>query len=80
MNTIQGLIGDVQQVFDMLLNIGIAVAILFFFWGVAKFILKAGDVGEHEKGKNLMVWGIVALFVIFSIKGIIVLVQNNLLQ
>lgn len=47
------------------------LALLAFFWGMAKFILKAGSEEGREEGKQIMKWGIVALFVSVSIFGIL---------
>jgi len=47
------------------------IALLVFFWGLAKFILKAGDEGAREEGKQVMKWGIISLFVLVSIWGIV---------
>ncbi len=49
----------------------VGVALLVFFWGLVKFIYKAGSETAHEEAKNIMVWGIVGLFVMVSIWGIV---------
>lgn len=54
-----------------------AIAVLVFIWGLAKFILKAGSESDREEGKQIMVWGIVALFVLVSISGIIVFLSGE---
>lgn len=48
-----------------------AVALFVFFKGLAAFIGKAGDAKGRQDGKNLMIWGVVALFVLVSIFGIL---------
>lgn len=52
-----------------LIPIAFTLALLYFFWGVAKYIKSEGD-GKAE-GKNVMVWGVVALFVISSVWGLV---------
>ena len=55
---------------NSLIPIAFAAALLFFFYGLALFIFKAG--GEDQvKGKSIMLWGVVALFIMSSITGII---------
>lgn len=61
---------------DLLVKVSFGLGLLFFFWGIAKFILAAGDESKHEEGKRLMIWGVVALFVMASIWGIVGFVQN----
>ena len=58
------------EIINILVPIAFTAALLFFFWGLAKFILAAGDPAAKEQGKNIMIWGIVALFVMASVWGI----------
>lgn len=48
-----------------------ALALLVFAWGVVKFIANAGNEKVLEEAKHILFWGVVALFVMFSIAGII---------
>lgn len=54
------------------------LALVVFFWGLAKFILKAGDETARAEGKQVMVWGIIALFVLVSIWGIISFITGEI--
>lgn len=47
------------------------LALLYFLWGIAQFIFKADSDKAREEGRQKMVWGIVALFVLISVWGII---------
>ena len=53
-------------------------AILAFFFGLARFIFSAGDELKRKEGKSIMIWGLVALFVMTSVFGIIRLFQSTL--
>lgn len=76
---IANLIISARGIVDILIPLAFACALLFFFYGVARFLFRAGgDVGAIEDGKKLMLWGIIALFVISSIWGIVVFVQRQL--
>ena len=49
-----------------------AVAFIVFLWGVFyTFILGAGSEEVNEKGKNLMLWGLIGFFVMVSIWGLV---------
>lgn len=48
-----------------------AVAFLIFILGVARFIKSAGNEKEIKDSKNLLIWGVIGLFVMVSIWGII---------
>jgi len=62
---------QIGNIIDNLIPIIAALALLFFFWGLATFILAAGDEEKRKSGKQMMIWGIVALFVMAAIWGII---------
>jgi heme/copper-type cytochrome/quinol oxidase subunit 2 len=47
------------------------LALLVFIWGLVKFIAESGDAKSHADGKKLMIWGVIALFVMVSFLGII---------
>lgn len=57
-------------------------AFLFFFYGVVVFILGRvsgkGDMAKLEQGKQFMLWGLIALFVMVSVWGIVRLAQDML--
>lgn len=61
------------QIIGRLVTLFATLAMAAFFWGLVKFILasRAGKPEEIENGKRFMGWSIVALFVMFSIWGII---------
>lgn len=72
-----GFTGFLQSISGWLSQIGLllfAAATLAFFWGLVKFIYQPEDT---EKGKNLMIWGIIAIFVMFSIWAIIKFLQDS---
>lgn len=71
LSTLAELIRGVGGIINLLIPLVAALALLYFFWGLAKFILAAGDEGEREKGKSIMIWGIIALFILASVWGLV---------
>ena len=55
----------------------LALAILYFVWGMAKFVMNADSDDGRKAGKQIMLWGIVAIFVAVSIWGIIGILSNT---
>jgi len=55
----------------------VALALLYFFWGIALFILNAANEEARTTGRQKMIWGIIGLFVIISIWGILAVVNNT---
>jgi succinate dehydrogenase/fumarate reductase cytochrome b subunit len=65
---------------NSLIVLGVSVAFFFFLWGLAKFIwaLSEGSEDSMDTGKQLMIWGTVAIFVLVSLWGILVLMSQIL--
>ena len=55
----------------------ITLAIVVFFWGLIKYLWSMDTETAHESLK-IMFWGIIAIFVMVSIWGIIRLLQSTL--
>ncbi|HVS79592.1 MAG TPA: hypothetical protein VHF05_01305 [Candidatus Paceibacterota bacterium] len=47
------------------------VALAMFFWGIFQFISNAESDRGREEGKQNMLWGIVGMFIMISVYGII---------
>ncbi len=47
------------------------LATLYFFWGLTKFILNAGNEEAQGQAKQIMIWGVVAVFVMVSFWGLV---------
>lgn len=67
-STFSNLLGFINSV---LVPLVFGVALLFFLWGLARFILSAGDEAAKESGRRLMIWGIVALAIMASVWGLV---------
>ena len=77
-SNITGAINQIGSMINILLPIVVALALLFFFWGLAKFILASGDEDAKDEGKRIMIWGVVALFVMASVWGLVALLGSFL--
>ncbi len=56
---------------NSLIPVILGLSLLVFVVGIVKFMRNAGDSASHQDGKNFMVWSLVALFVAFSVWGIL---------
>lgn len=57
---------------DTLVPLVFALALIMFIWGLfTNFILGGADEAKRESGKQLMLWGIVAFFVMVSVWGLV---------
>ncbi len=65
------IVGSILDLISLAVPVLAGAALLVFFWGLVKFIWKSGDEASHEEGKNLMKWGIIALFIMVSYVSIV---------
>ena len=74
-------IGNAVRAFGAIISTVIPVlfglALVFFLWGLTKFILSAGDEEKKAQAKQIMIWGIIALFIMSSVWGIVAFFQSS---
>jgi len=74
---INALLGKIAAyIINPLIVLGFVVATIVFFYGVIGLITKS-DGSELEKHKQNVVYGIIGLFVMFSVYGILRLVLKT---
>ena len=76
LGNLETLLKSVGRLIDIALPIIVAIGLLAFFWGLVKFIF-AGEEAKKE-GQHLMIWGLVALFVMISVWGLVRFIGNAL--
>lgn len=69
--------GASSIVTGILLPLAFGLCIFYFFWGIFKY-LKNESESDKGEGRSIMVWGVVGMFVVFSIWGIIAFIQSEL--
>ena len=75
---LQNLANGVGTIINILIPAMMALAVLAFFWGLVKYIASASDEAAKEGGKTLMIWGMIALFIMVALWGILGWVQGTL--
>ena len=73
---VETFVESLGNIVELLIPIAFAAALLFFFWGLARYILAAGNEEAKESGKNIMIWGVIALFVMASVWGIVAFIGD----
>ena len=69
--TIPTLLKSVGSLINTALPIVVGLALLGFFWGLAMFIFGANDEEKRKEGRSIMIWGVVALFVMVAVWGLV---------
>ncbi len=73
---LQELVNDLGGIISALIPVAVALGILFFIWGLVQFIFASGDENAKDEGKRRMIWGVVALFAIVSVWGLVALLNQ----
>lgn len=61
----------IENVLTPLVAVILAGAVVYFLVGVVKYINKAGKEEDRETGKKMIFYGIIAIFVMISIWGLV---------
>lgn len=69
--TINSAVTTIGNIFDLVVPILMVVASVVFIWGIISYILAAGSDDRKKEAKNLIIWGLVALFVIVAMWGLV---------
>lgn len=56
----------------------IALVLLLFFWNMSQLIFQSGNAEKIKDARARILWSIIGLFVLFSLAGILVILQNTL--
>lgn len=70
---VTGAIGALGKVVNGLTIIAMSAVLLLFFWGVAKYITAGADEEKRAAARSLMIYGVIGVFVVFSIWGLVAL-------
>ena len=76
-STITSIVNTLSNIINQLIPLLLALALLAFFWGLIKYIWNSGNAEAQDSGKNIMIAGIVGLFVMVSIWGIVGIIANT---
>ncbi|GEM_PF-3579606 len=73
------LVTNIVGLFKTLMLFAVALALVFFLYGVFKFINSSGSVTNKKVGYSTIMWGLGALTVIFGIAGMVSLISSAIL-
>lgn len=65
------LANNVLTVLYIVLVIVFVLALIVFSWGIVKYLTAAGDTNKLKEARPFLFWGIIGLFVLAAIAGLI---------
>lgn len=75
---IEGLIRSTANLIGTVTVVVFMLAILVFAWGIVKLIASAGSPEKIKQAKGIIWWGLIGMFVLASIAGIISFFRSEL--
>lgn len=79
MDALKSLLFKINElILNPLIALMFAIAVLYFLWGMLEFIQGAADPKARETGRSHMIWGIIGLFIMISVYGILNIIINTL--
>ncbi|MEK7128813.1 MAG: hypothetical protein AAB471_01140 [Patescibacteria group bacterium] len=77
-DTLDGFLGRVSQyILNPLIGLVFAAAMVYFLWGVFDFIRNNENDTDREEGKKHMLWGIIGMFIMVAVYGIIGIITGT---
>ena len=77
----QNLVGLAEAALDIInivLVIVFVIAILVFAWGIVKYISASGDPAKVKEARGFLWWGILGVFVLAAMFGLVQFIGNSL--
>lgn len=69
LTVLENMAGSIGTIVQVLIPVAFGLGILAFFWGLVKYLF--GSDHDKEQAKKTMLWGVIAIFVMASIWGLV---------
>ena len=76
-STVGTILFKIQNIFGIVVPVIMTLALLYFFWGLAHYVLGAGDEEKRKEGRSMMIYGVIALFVMAAVWGLVQVLANT---
>ena len=73
---LEGLFKKISDLLGLVMPLLLSLAVIFFVYALVKYMLKAGE--AQEEAREQMIWGIVILFVMVSVWGLVNILDKTL--
>jgi hypothetical protein len=66
----------IRNILNTILPIIIALAVVYFIWGIFQYVV-SGDEEKRKEGQQKIIYGVVGLFVMISVWGLVNILVNT---
>ncbi|MBI2610199.1 hypothetical protein HYW53_03410 [Candidatus Giovannonibacteria bacterium] len=74
--TFKGAADNITNALESVIPILFLIATIVFLWGVVLYITAAGSEDKNKKGHKYIIWGLVGLFVMVAVWGLVRLITS----
>lgn len=75
--TIQGMVVAIGSIINLVFPALVAIGVFMVAWGIFVFIVNAGEPEERKKGSARILWGVIGVFLMLSVWGLINILVNT---
>ena len=75
--TVTGFINRLQGVINVVITFLIGIGVLVIIYGILGYIMSAGNEEKRGEAKQYIIWGIIGVFIMLSIWGLINILINS---
>ena len=75
--TITSILDKIGDILAVVIRILIVIATLVFIYGLVTYLLSTGDEEKRKEARQVMIWGIIILFVIVVVWGLVAVLENT---
>lgn len=76
--TINTLLVSITTILRSVIPVILIIATIIFIWGLIMYIVSAGKEESRKEARNIMVWGIIILFVTVAVWGFVNILGTTL--
>ena len=76
-DNIADLLGQVNTFINTIIPFLVGLAVLVIIWGVFNYIVGAGDEEKRAQAKTYVVWGVIGVFIMLSVWGLVNVLVNS---
>jgi uncharacterized membrane protein len=74
---IPGVVEKIMAILNVVIPLIIAIAVVVFLVGVVKYITAGGDPEKRTEARNVIIYGIIGLFVMVAVWGLVNLLVST---
>lgn len=74
--TVATWLGTISGILNIVVPILITLGVIYFLWGLVVYVT-SGDADKKKDGQQHMIWGLIGIFVMVGLWGIIAVIMNT---